>query len=84
MTNFGTPNPTVEKTRAIRHLCAKKFIPVFERVVIEEKWLTPRVGDLRYIRHSYNYFSPTPTSKPKTLWAIARARRAKVGQLKLL
>lgn len=78
MIAFGMPHPTVQQK--ISHLCVRKFVPVYWREFADG----PLSGTLRYDRGAWNYLTPQPTSKPKTLWAIWRARRAKVGQLKFL
>lgn len=90
MLTLGMPNPTVEKTRNLSHLCAKKFVPVFERLketyIPARKFAEQGKTEMlpRYERWGYNFWNVMPTSKPNTIWAIYRIRRARLGQLRLL
>lgn len=76
----------------LSHITVKKFIPVFDRVEIQEVYKYPTGMNFekikkefsRYERWSYNYWTAGKTSKPKTLWAINRIRRSRVGQLNFL
>jgi hypothetical protein len=80
-------NILIEHTRAprMKYFFVKKFIPVFEQVVTKETWLSNKLGEPKYIKGQENFYSmPTPTSIPKKMWPIARVRRARTGQLRLL
>lgn len=78
-------NILIEHTRASKmvHFMVKKFVPVFEKVVSKETWLSNHIGELRYTRWSSNFDQPTPTSIPHKLWPIVRIRRKRAGQLEL-
>lgn len=86
---FGEKNFLAGTKSQVRHLAVRTFVPVYERTRIEEVYKYPtglnfeRIKILvkRYERRTWNYFVPLPTSKPKTLWAIARLRRTRQGQL---
>jgi hypothetical protein len=87
---FGEKISEKNSRPAVRHLSVRKFVPVYERT--EECWvrdlsMNSRSGYRevpRYERGEYNFWQIYHTSKPRTLWAIARARLSRVGQLKFL
>jgi hypothetical protein len=67
----------------------RPFTPVFQRreeTTVWDMWKgqSKKAVVLRYERWSYNWWRISKTSIPKKLWAIARARRKKLGQLSLL
>lgn len=80
-------NTLIEHTRAkkMRHCMVRKFVPLFKRVVVKETWLSGVLGEPLYECGNIAYwFNLTPTSIPKKMWAIVRAKKRKVGQLELI
>lgn len=71
-----------------RHLGARSFVPVFERVEPVEYrdiWSGKHIvkDEPRYKRGGWNFFTVQSTQKVRFMWAMVRVKRAKAGQLKL-
>ena len=72
----------------MKHYFIRSFIPVFDRQEdIEERdfWSGKKtmISVLKYERWSYNYWTVHPTTIPKKIWVIIRAKIRRTGQLEL-
>lgn len=72
----------------MKHYFIKPFMPVFEREKILKKFhtwsgKTTEIHVPKYKRWSYNYWLFRPTTIPKKIWAIIRAKVRRTGQLEL-
>ena len=75
----------------MKNLSVRKFVPVFQRTKVESVYKYPtgasfeRVEKVfpRYVQGQNNFWQVQPTRAVKTMWAIAIAKRTKLGQLKL-